>query len=100
MATLDLKPSEMPHKFNFAVDVIDKWADQRDDLQAMHWVSQDESNTRHMTFKYFSRQSHRIAILLDHATCTPSALSSAARSRLYTPRALLLDFSRINTIGS
>ncbi|KAH6864177.1 hypothetical protein B0T12DRAFT_344207 [Alternaria alternata] len=55
----------MPHKFNFAVDVIDKWADQRDDLQAMHWVSQDESNTRHMTFKYFSRQSHRIAILLD-----------------------------------
>ena len=65
MATSDSKPREMPQKFNFAVDVIDKWADQRDDLQAMHWVSQDESNTRHMTFKYFSRQSHRIAILLD-----------------------------------
>ncbi|CAN9224973.1 unnamed protein product [Alternaria alternata] len=64
MATLDSKPSGMPHKFNFAVDVIDKWADQRNDLQAMHWVSQDESNTRHMTFKYFSEQSHRIAILL------------------------------------
>ncbi|CAI9628790.1 unnamed protein product [Alternaria burnsii] len=55
----------MPHRFNFAVDVIDKWADQRSDLQAMHWVSQDESNTRHMTFKYFSKQSHRIALLLD-----------------------------------
>ncbi|RYO19940.1 Acyl-coenzyme A synthetase [Alternaria arborescens] len=55
----------MPQKFNFAVDVIDKWADQQDDLQAMHWVSQDESNTRHMTFKYFSKQSHRIALLLD-----------------------------------
>ncbi|RYN27410.1 Acyl-coenzyme A synthetase [Alternaria arborescens] len=65
MATLDSKPSEMPQKFNFAVDVIDKWADQQDDLQAMHWVSQDESNTRHMTFKYFSKQSHRIALLLD-----------------------------------
>ncbi|KIM93814.1 hypothetical protein OIDMADRAFT_61086 [Oidiodendron maius Zn] len=55
---------QRPNKFNFAVDVVDYWAAQPGDLQAMYWVSKEESQTRSMTFQYFSRQSHRISVLL------------------------------------
>lgn len=57
--------TQRPEFFNFAADVIDYWAAQPGNLQAMHWVSQDESYTRTMTFEYFSRQSRRIAVLLE-----------------------------------
>lgn len=57
--------SQEPEYFNFAVDVIDRWAAQSGNLRAMHWVSQDESDTRILTFAHFSRQSHRIAVLLE-----------------------------------
>ncbi|KAF2844674.1 acetyl-CoA synthetase-like protein [Plenodomus tracheiphilus IPT5] len=58
-------PINKPEYFNFAVDVVDFWAAQPGNLQAMHWVSQDESCTRTMNFEYFARQSHRIAVLLE-----------------------------------
>lgn len=56
---------QRPEKFNFAIDVIDYWAGQPGNMTAMHWVSQDESQTQSLTFKYFSRQSNRIACLLE-----------------------------------
>lgn len=56
---------QKPEKFNFAIDVIDHWAALPGNLQAMQWVSQDESCTQTLTFKYLSRQSHRIAVLLE-----------------------------------
>ncbi|KAH7128584.1 hypothetical protein B0J11DRAFT_525312 [Dendryphion nanum] len=54
-----------PDKFNFAIDVMDDWAAQPGNLKAMHWVSQDESSTRVLSFDYFSRQSHRISVLFE-----------------------------------
>jgi acyl-coenzyme A synthetase/AMP-(fatty) acid ligase len=57
--------SSKPEKFNFAIDVVDHWAAQPGNLKAMHWVSQDESSAQILSFEYFSRQSHRIAILLE-----------------------------------
>ncbi|KAH6641944.1 hypothetical protein C7974DRAFT_326729 [Boeremia exigua] len=57
--------SQRPEFFNFAVNVIDYWAAQPGNLQAMQWVSQDESCTKTMSFEYFARQSHRIAVLFE-----------------------------------
>ena len=54
-----------PEKFNFAIDVVDYWAAQPGDMKAMLWVSQDRSQTHSLTFKYFSRQSHRISTLFE-----------------------------------
>lgn len=56
---------ERPHKFNFAIDVVDFWAKQPGNMEAMRWLSNDETTSRTMTFKYFSRQSNRISVLLD-----------------------------------
>ncbi|KAI8943321.1 hypothetical protein NX059_001339 [Plenodomus lindquistii] len=58
-------PVNRPEYFNFATDVVDFWAAQPGNLQAMYWVSQDESSTRTLSYEYFSRQSHRIAVLLE-----------------------------------
>ncbi|OAF54685.1 hypothetical protein VC83_08830 [Pseudogymnoascus destructans] len=55
---------QRPDRFNFAVDVVDYWAARPDDLEAMYWVSKDASQKRSLTFKYFSRQSHRVSVLL------------------------------------
>lgn len=54
-----------PDNFNFALDVVDRWASHPGKLQAMQWVSQDESRSLSLTFEHFSRESHRIAVLLD-----------------------------------
>lgn len=64
MATSSHEDRQMSKDFNFAIDVVDYWAENHPNLQAMHWVSQDESDARHLSFKYFSDQSHRIALLL------------------------------------
>ena len=56
---------ERPEKFNFAIDVVDFWAKQHGNLEAMRWLSNDQTNSRSMTFEYFSRQSHRISVLLN-----------------------------------
>ncbi|KAK6429546.1 hypothetical protein LTR95_014305 [Oleoguttula sp. CCFEE 5521] len=56
---------ERPTNFNFATDVVDYWAEHSPkDGVAMHWVSQDRKIERKLTFDHFSRQSHRIAVLL------------------------------------
>ncbi|CZR62912.1 uncharacterized protein PAC_12809 [Phialocephala subalpina] len=56
---------QRPDKFNFAIDVIDHWAVQPGYLNAVYWVSHDQSETQSLTFKYFSRQSNRLASLLE-----------------------------------
>ncbi|KAL5348961.1 hypothetical protein ACLOAV_006386 [Pseudogymnoascus australis] len=56
---------ERPDKFNFAIDVVDFWANQPGNMEAMRWLSNDETTSRTMTFEYFSRQSNRISVLLD-----------------------------------
>jgi acyl-coenzyme A synthetase/AMP-(fatty) acid ligase len=53
-----------PTGFNFAKDVIDFWASEQSDAQAMYWVSGDLTKSRKLSFTYFQRQSHRVAILL------------------------------------
>ncbi|KJX93177.1 acyl-CoA synthetase like protein [Zymoseptoria brevis] len=53
-----------PESFNFATDVVDYWAAHPPPGNiAMHWISPDQSSERKLSFEYFSRQSHRLAIL-------------------------------------
>lgn len=54
-----------PEKFNFAVDVVDLFAAQSPTQKALVWVSQDRSSHQSFTFQHFSRQSHRLAVLLN-----------------------------------
>ena len=56
---------ERPESFNFAIDVIDHWANRDADLKAMHWVSGDESYAQILSFGYFSKQSQRISVLFE-----------------------------------
>lgn len=49
---------------NFAVDIVDRWADLPLDLRALLWVDQTGRNTQDLSFRYFSEQSHRAAQLL------------------------------------
>jgi acyl-coenzyme A synthetase/AMP-(fatty) acid ligase len=54
-----------PTSFNFATDVVDYWAEHAPAGGcAMHWVSQDRNQERRLSFEHFSRQSHRLAVLL------------------------------------
>lgn len=54
-----------PKHFNFATDVVDYWASHSPPASsAMHWVSSDLQTERKLTFDHFSRQSHRLAVLL------------------------------------
>ncbi|KLJ11292.1 hypothetical protein EMPG_09767 [Blastomyces silverae] len=60
-------PKELPpcpEYFNFAYDVVDKWAAQSPSPQAMLWVDQHGKNPLSLDFAYFSRQSNRAAELL------------------------------------
>lgn len=53
-----------PHHFNFATDVVDYWAQSEDAKLAMYWIDQNLTEERQLTFGHFSRQSHRLAVLL------------------------------------
>ncbi|KAK5710830.1 hypothetical protein LTR15_012807 [Elasticomyces elasticus] len=57
-----------PSSFNFATDVVDYWATNAPkDGVAMHWISEDRKTERRLSFEQFSRQSHRLAVMLrDH----------------------------------
>ncbi|KAK2808897.1 hypothetical protein FQN50_004373 [Emmonsiellopsis sp. PD_5] len=60
-------PQELPPRpeyFNFALDVVDKWAAKSPSPLAMVWVDQQGKNPLSLDFAYFSRQSHRAAELL------------------------------------
>ncbi len=50
---------DVPEYFNFAADVIDKWA-QNPDNEAMLWIGQ-HGEERHLTFAHFSNASKRAA---------------------------------------
>jgi medium-chain acyl-CoA synthetase len=55
-----------PGTFNFATDVVDYWAANTKNASglAMHWIAGDQKTERKLSFEHFSRQSHRIAVLL------------------------------------
>ncbi|KAL5342221.1 hypothetical protein BJX70DRAFT_395190 [Aspergillus crustosus] len=54
-----------PDEFNFALDVVDAWAEKSPSMEAMLWVSDDCSTVHSLSYRHFSQQSHRIAILLE-----------------------------------
>jgi len=54
---------ERPKHFNFATDVIDQWAKQDPDLQALFWLD-DEGREKSRTFQEISNNSKRIATAL------------------------------------
>jgi acyl-coenzyme A synthetase/AMP-(fatty) acid ligase len=56
-------PFKVSTHFNFATDVVDKWAKDRNRL-ALHWVSQDFAVERKLTFFDISIASRRIANVL------------------------------------
>ncbi|KAK5708971.1 hypothetical protein LTR17_020197 [Elasticomyces elasticus] len=62
------KELERPSTFNFATDVVDYWAiNGPKHGVAMHWISEDRKTERRLSFEHFSRQSHRLAVMLrDH----------------------------------
>lgn len=62
---------QRPDDFNFALDVVDVWAAQSPPLEAMLWVSSDGLSHKSLSYRHFSRQSHRIALLLDQLGVQP-----------------------------
>lgn len=58
------KALSRPSSFNFAIDVVDYWAEHPPSGPAMHWISQDRKTERQLSFQHFSRQSHRITVYL------------------------------------
>lgn len=56
-----LKP---PAHFNFAIDVVDRWADQDSTLQAVQWINDDSIQPLCFSYRYFSVQSKRGAQFL------------------------------------
>lgn len=54
---------EVPEYFNFAGDIIDKWATQNPNKLAMHWVNDDGLEAKR-TFMDFSKASKRLCNLL------------------------------------
>ena len=54
-----------PTSFNFASDVVDYWANNSPPAKlAMYWVSGDLKDEQQLTFKHFSQQSNRLAVML------------------------------------
>jgi len=54
---------DVPERFNFAQDVVDRWADQDPGKLAMLWVGQD-GGERRLPFAYFRDESNRFANVL------------------------------------
>lgn|SRR6266851_1678408 len=70
---------EVPEYFNFATDVIGKWASDPNQL-AMLWVGQN-GEERHLTFAYFLSHSDALFQPLPHQVRP----NTAKRRRLGTP---------------
>ena len=64
--SLPVSPYRVPKSFNFAIDIVDYWAQKNPSQVALHWTSQSLSNTKELTYAHFSQQSHRIASLLSY----------------------------------
>jgi acyl-coenzyme A synthetase/AMP-(fatty) acid ligase len=71
MAHLTPDGHQRPETFNFALDVVDKWAAQSPAMEAMLWVSSDGNTVKSLSYRHFSQQSHRIAILLQQLGARP-----------------------------
>ncbi len=66
MAHFESAKLPRPKYFNFATDVVDYWASKFLVPTAMHWISRENPGpARELDFSYFSRQSHRIALLFE-----------------------------------
>ena len=50
---------EVPEKFNFARDVVDKWAAEDPNLQALLWVD-DDGNEKRLSYADISRESKKL----------------------------------------
>ncbi|KAK5045918.1 hypothetical protein LTR84_008704 [Exophiala bonariae] len=59
-----VSPLRLPTTFNFARDIVDRWASESPSQIALHWTDQTLTSTKKLTYRHFSRQSHRIATLL------------------------------------
>lgn len=59
-----VSPLKLPSSFNFATDVVDYWARQNPSQVALYWTNQSLSESKQLTYRHFSRQSHRISSLL------------------------------------
>lgn len=57
---------ERPEYYNFATDVIDSWASQNPELQALFWVD-DEGNEQKRTFREISNNSKKLCNALQNA---------------------------------
>ena len=69
--------------WNFAYDVVDYWAKHPPPANlAMHWVSGDLYKERRLSFKHFSQQSNRLAILFREKL----GLQSGERVLIIMPR--------------
>ncbi|KAL3490720.1 hypothetical protein BJX62DRAFT_251786 [Aspergillus germanicus] len=71
MAHPVLDKLQRPETFNFALDVVDKWAAQSPPVEAILWVSSDGETVRSLSYRHFAQQSHRIAILLQRLGARP-----------------------------
>jgi acyl-coenzyme A synthetase/AMP-(fatty) acid ligase len=60
---------EVPERFNFAQDVIGRWAADPEKL-AMHWLGSDGSERR-LTFRHFAERSDRFAAVLQEHGVRP-----------------------------
>jgi len=56
--------SNPPDHFNFAIDVVDRWARERPELLAMYWISDEHPVPLKLTYAYFSAESQRAAKML------------------------------------
>ena len=70
---------EKPEHFNFGFDVVDRWADERPDADALFWVGGDTE--RHATFAELSNRSNRVA-----AALAASGLKRGDRVLVLLPR--------------
>lgn len=73
-----------PEYFNFATDIVDRWAKDNPHHTAMLWVSQDMTSHSSMPFQYLSNQSQRVAFMLKKPGIKQSDSSTWYNSRSST----------------
>jgi acyl-coenzyme A synthetase/AMP-(fatty) acid ligase len=73
---------ERPDKYNFATDVIDRWAEQDPAKLAMWWIDDDSGEVKKLSLRSPASQKNFVMFLLMQAynAATQSFLCSAAIS--------------------
>ena len=69
MPTPDPWALQAPEYFNFATDVIDRWARSRPEAKALWWVSAGDGNEKVFTFPELARLSRQAAGLFRASGC-------------------------------